>query len=174
MAGGRVNEGLLISKIHVFRDQKVMLDADLAELYEVTTKRLNEQVRRNEGRFPEDFMFQLSGEEFEDLKSRNENSSWGGRRYAPYAFTEHGVLMLSSVLTSDKAIEVNIQIMRIFTRMREVLMNSKELLLKVEHIERELYTQGEDIATIYAYITKLIEEPTPERRRIGFKQGDQT
>ncbi len=156
-----------------------MLDRDLAELYEVTTKRLNQQVGRNVGRFPEDFMFQLTDEEFEDLKSQNATSGWGGRRYAPYASTEHGVLMLSSVLTSERAVEVNIRIMRVFTRMRELLMNSKELMLKVERIERELSAQGEDIATIYEYVKRLIEdpapeppapEPEPERRRIGFRR----
>ena len=159
---------MVISKIYVFRGLRVMLDADLAGLYEVSTKRLNEQVGRNAERFPEDFMFQLSAEEFAELKSGG-GSGWGGRRYAPYAFTEHGVLMLSSVLTSKRAVEVNIQIMRVFTRMREVLMSSSELLLKVERIERELSAQGEDIETIYAYVKKLIEEPPAERRRIGFK-----
>ena len=174
MAEEQLNDGLLISKIYVFRGQKVMLDADLAELYEVATKRLNEQVGRNANRFPEDFMFQLSNEEFEDLKSQNADSSWGGRRYAPYAFTEHGVLMLSSVLTSSKAVEVNIQIMRIFTRMREMLMTSKDLLLKVERIEQELYTQGDDIQLIFDYLKQLIEEPQPERRRIGFKKDEES
>ncbi len=99
-----------------------MLDQDLAELYEVETKRLNEQVKRNKDRFPDDFMFQLTKHEFEILKSQNATSSWGGRRTPPYAFTEHGVLMLSSVLKSKRATEVNIHIMRIFTKMRELLL----------------------------------------------------
>lgn len=172
MADGQLNEGLVISKIYVFRGQRVMLDADLAELYEVETRQLNQQVGRNVERFPEDFMFQLSAGEFDELKAGG--GSWGGRRYAPYAFTEHGVLMLSSVLTSKRAVEVNIQIMRVFTRMREVLMSSSELLLKVERIERELSAQGEDIETIYAYVKKLIEEPPAERRQIGFKRGDES
>ena len=102
-----------------------MIDEDLAELYEVETKRLNEQVKRNKDRFPEDFMFQLSKNEFEILKSQNATSSWGGRRLPPYVFTEHGVLMLSSVLRSGRAVEVNIQIMRIFTKMRELLFESQ-------------------------------------------------
>ncbi len=183
MASESIHDGLLISKIYVFRDQKVMLDRDLAELYGVTTKRLNQQVGRNVDRFPEDFMFRLSDEEFEDLKSRDAASAWGGRRYAPYAFTEHGVLMLSSVLTSARAIGVNIRIMRVFARMRELLMNSKDLLLKVDRIERELAAQGEDIATIYEYVKRLIEaaepeppavEPEPERRRIGFRREGET
>ena len=172
MADEKLSEGLVISKIYVFREQKVMLDADLAELYEVKTRALNQQVRRNAERFPEDFMFQLSPEEFAEVKAGS--GSWGGRRYAPYAFTEHGVLMLSSVLTSARAVEVNIQIMRVFTRMREMLMSSAELLLKMERIERELYAQGDDIETIYAYIKKLMEEPNPERRRIGYRRGDES
>ena len=105
-----------MSKIYMIRDQKVMLDKDLAELYEVETKKLNEQVRRNIGRFPSDFMFVLNEHEFEDLKSQNATSSWGGRKKLPNAFTEHGVLMLSGVLNSKQAIQVNIQIIRIYTR----------------------------------------------------------
>ena len=105
-----VTENAVISKIHFIRDQKVMIDEDLAELYEVETRRLNEQVKRNTERFPEDFMFQLTKEEFNNLKSQNATSSWGGRRTPPYVFTEHGVLMLSSVLKSQRAVDVNIQI----------------------------------------------------------------
>ena len=168
MAKQGIDEGLVTSKIYLFRGQRVMLDADLAELYEVGTKRLNERVTRNAERFPADFMFQLTDAEFDELKAGG--GSWGGRRYAPYAFTEHGVLMLSSVLTSRRAVEVNIQIMRVFTRMRELLMSSTELLLKVERIERELSAQGEDIATIYEYVKRLIEEPPAERRRIGYRR----
>ena len=105
---------VIISKIYLIREHKVMLDDDLAELYQVQTRRLNEQVKRNIDRFPDDFMFQLDEKEWENLKSQNATSSWGGRRKKPYAFTEHGVLMLSSVLNSDRAIQVNIQIMRIY------------------------------------------------------------
>ena len=164
----------MISKIYVFRGQKVMLDEDLAEPYEVETRRLNEQVRRNEARFPGDFMFQLTEEEFAILRSQNATSSWGGRRKLPLAFMEHGVLMLSSVLRSDKAVAVNIQIMRVFTRMRELLMSHKDLILKVEQMERELRAQGSDIATIYQYVKELIEQPKPEpRRAIGYKRADE-
>src|SRR5688572_26841375 len=109
-----IPDEVLMNKIYVIRDQKVMLDEDLAELYGVETRRLNEQVRRNIDRFPEDFMFKLNEEEFTDLKSQNATSSWGGRRKLPNAFTEHGVLMLSSVLNSKQAIRMNIQIMRIY------------------------------------------------------------
>ena len=174
MTEGELSEGVVISKIYVFRGQKVMLDEDLAELYEVETRRLNEQVRRNEARFPGDFMFQLTEEEFERLRSQNATSSWGGRRKLPLAFTEHGVLMLSSVLRSDKAVAVNIQIMRVFTRMRELLMSHKDLLLKVEQMEQELRAQGSDIATIYRYVKELIEQPKPEpRRAIGYRRSDE-
>ena len=171
-----VEDGVVVSKIYVLRGQKVMLDRDLAELYGVETKYLKRQVRRNDQRFPEDFMFEMTKEELEDWRSQfgTSNSERMGLRYAPMVFTEQGVAMLSGVLNSDRAIAVNIQIMRIFTRMREMLLSSKELLLKMERIEQELYAQGEDIETIYAYIKKLIEEPSPPRRRIGFKPDDES
>src|SRR5690606_18832110 len=119
-----IPDEIVISKIYYIRDQKVMLDSDLAELYGVETKRLNEQVRRNVDRFPDDFMFRLSSEEFEYLRSQFATSSWGGRRALPYVFTEHGVLMLSSVLSSKQAIQVNIQVMRIFTKIRMMLADN--------------------------------------------------
>ncbi len=152
-----------------------MLDQDLAELYEVETKRLNEQVKRNKDRFPDDFMFQLTKHEFEILKSQNATSSWGGRRTPPYAFTEHGVLMLSSVLKSKRATEVNIHIMRIFTKMRELLLNHKDLILKVERIERTLEGHGHEIKVLFEYIKKLIEDKElrdeqDTRKRIGFRK----
>ena len=169
-----IDDGLIISKIYVFRDEKVMLDEDLAELYEVETRRLNEQVRHNEARFYGDFMFQLTEEELEILRSQNATSSWGKRRKLPLAFTEHGVLMLSSVLRSDKSVAVNIQIMRVFTRMRELLMSHKDLILKVEQMEQEMRAQGSGIATIYQYVKELIEQPRSEpRRAIGYKRTDE-
>ncbi len=116
---------VIISKIHLLRGQKVMLDEDLAELYQVETKRLNEQVKRNIDRFPKDFMFQLSQKEFDNLKSQIATSSWGGRRKPPFAFTEQGVSMLSGVLNSQIAIQVHIQIIRIFTKMRELLLTNR-------------------------------------------------
>ena len=140
-----ISDGIVIGKIQIIRGKKVMLDEDLAELYEVQTKRLNEQVKRNQDRFPEDFMFQLTKTEFDDLKSQNATARWGGRRNQPYAFTEHGVLMLSSVLKSKKAVQVNIQIMRIFTRMRELLLSQKDLTIKVEKIETKLEGQSHEI-----------------------------
>ena len=169
------NKDGIVSKIYLIRDQKVMLDADLAELYEVETKRLNEQVKRNDTRFPADFMFQLTKEEFINLKSQNATSSWGGRRTPPYAFTEHGVLMLSSVINSKKSIAVNIQIMRIFTRMRELLLSQKDLVLKVEKLEHNLNGQSSEIKVLFEYLKRLMAEKEQridqeERSRIGFKK----
>ena len=126
-----IPDEIVINKIYLLRKQKVMLDEDLAELYQVETKRLNEQVKRNIQRFPEDFMFQLTAQEFENLKSQFATSSWGGRRKLPFAFTEQGVAMLSSVLNSETAIRVNIQIIRVFTKMRELLLTHKDILLQL-------------------------------------------
>jgi len=148
-----------------------MLDQDLAELYQVPTKRLNEQVKRNIGRFPVDFMFQLTEEEFENLRSQIATSSWGGRRVAPYAFTEHGVLMLSSVLNSERAINVNIQIMRIYTKMRELLLTHKDILLKLEQLERQTLQNADDIQVVFDHLRQLLMPPEQaNRRRIGFRR----
>ncbi len=119
-----------------------MLDKDLAKLYDVTTGNLNKAVKRNIKRFPEDFMFQMAEPDFENLIFQKGTSSWGGTRKLPYAFTEQGVAMLSSVLNSDRAIEVNIRIIRIFTRLREIVLTHKDVLLKLEKIEKELTQQG--------------------------------
>jgi len=171
-------EGVVISKIKLIRGQKVMLDNDLAELYEVETKVLNQQVKRNIKRFPEDFMFQLSKEEFDDLKSQNVTSSWGGRRTAPFAFTEHGVLMLSSVLRSEQAIAVNISIVRVFTKMRELLLHHKDLVLRMDQIERNVSGQGEEIKVLFEYLKRLMTEKEQQleqesRKRIGFQKSEE-
>lgn len=168
-------EHFIVSKIQFIREQKVMVDEDLAELYGVETKRLNEQVKRNIDRFPKDFMFQLSKREFENLKSHYATSSWGGRRIAPYVFTEHGVLMLSSVLRSKQAVEVNIQIMRVFTRMRKLLFNHKDLLLRIEKIENKIEGQSHENKVLFQVVRKLMEANTgvksqKNRKRIGFRQ----
>jgi len=147
-----------------------MLDEDLAELYQVPTGRLNEQVKRNIARFPADFMFQLTKEEFENLKSQNATSSWGGRRKLPSAFTEHGVLMLSSVLNSERAVSVNIQIMRIYTKMREMLMTNQEILLKLEQLERQTFQNSDDIQMIFTALKELLNPPQEPRPRIGFRR----
>ncbi len=148
-----------------------MLDDDLAELYQVETRRLNEQVKRNMDRFPEDFMFQLTEMEWENLKSQNATSSWGGRRKTPYAFTEYGVLMLSSVLNSDRAIQVNIQIMRIYAKLRETLMTNKDILLKLEKLERSVVRHDQDIKVVFDYLKELLNPKTEPLRRIGFKHN---
>ena len=163
-------EEVVMSKIYLVRDQKVMLDEDLAELYGVETRRLNEQVKRNIDRFPEDFMFALSEQEFADLKSQNATSSWGGRRKLPNAFTEHGVLMLSSVLNSKQAIQVNIQIMRIYTRIREMLMAHKDVFIRVEHAEKQLLKHDQKIELLFTYLSKFIEKEEQPRTEIGFKR----
>jgi hypothetical protein len=165
----------ILNKIYYIRGYKVMLDQDLAELYQVPTKRLNEQVKRNIGRFPADFMFSLTQEEFENLKSQNATSSWGGRRVVPNAFTEHGVLMLSSVLNSERAINVNIQIMRIYTKMREMLLTNQEILLKLEQLERQTLQNTEDIQVVFAHLKQLlVPSEQANRQRIGFRrQGEE-
>jgi hypothetical protein len=165
-----VTDEAIVNRIYVIRGQKVMLDEDLAELYQVATGRLNEQVKRNIDRFPADFMFQLTEEEFGNLKSQNATSSWGGRRKLPSAFTEHGVLMLSSVLNSGIAISVNIQIMRIYTKMREMLLANQEILLKLEQLERQEVQNSEDIQMIFAALKELLNPPAEPGPRIGFRR----
>jgi hypothetical protein len=151
------------------RGQKVILDADLAALYEVPTKVLVQAVKRNIERFPEDFMFQLSGEESRNLRSQIVTSSWGGRRYTPYAFTEQGVAMLSSVLKSPRAIAVNIEIMRAFVRLRVLLGSNRVLKRKLDELERRVGAHDGAIAGILAAIRELMKPPEPPRRsRMGF------
>ena len=147
-----------------------MLDSDLAEMYGVETKRLKEQVRRNIERFPEDFMFELTPEEFGNLRSQFATSNRGGTRYTSFAFTEHGVLMLSSVLRSEQAIQVNIQIMRVYSKMKELLVMHKDILVKLEQLEKKTDKHDEQIELIFDYIKKLVETPTERTERIGFKK----
>ena len=165
-----IPDEVVMSKIYLVREEKVMLDSDLAELYQVETRRLNEQVKRNWERFPKDFMFQLTHEEWENLKSQNATSSWGGRRKLPYVFTEHGVLMLSSVLNSERAIKVNIQVMRIYTKLRKMLLTHKDLLSKVNELEAKVSNQDKSIKQVFAYLKELIQEKEEPREPIGFKQ----
>src|SRR5258708_39911729 len=168
-----VTDEAIMNRIYMIRGQKVMLDEDLAGLYQVSTGRLNEQVKRNPDRFPADFMFQLTEEEFENLKSQIATSSWGGRRKLPSAFTEHGVLMLSSVLNSSVSINVNIQIMRIYTKMREMLLTHKDILLKLEQFEKQVVQNSEDIQMIFAALKELLNPPQELRPRIGFRRKDE-
>jgi hypothetical protein len=167
-----VAEQKILNRIYVVRGQKVMIDEDLAEMYRVETKRLNEQVKRNIKRFPRDFMFILTEKEFVNLKSQFATSSWGGRRKLPYAFTEQGIAMLSSILNSDVAIEVNIRIIRVFTRLREYALTHKDILLQLAKLEKELKGNSSDIENIFMVLKELIEKqqkPLPPRNKIGFK-----
>jgi hypothetical protein len=161
---------LVERRIYLIRGQKVMLDSDLAELYQVLTKNLNKAVTRNAGRFPEDFMFQLTEEEAKSLRFQigTSNVGRGGRRTRPYAFTEHGVAMLSSVLNSDRAVQMNIIIIRAFVRMRELLATHKDLAERVEKLERTMKQHGSILVTVVQDIQKLKAPPPQPRRRIGF------
>ena len=158
-------------RIFMIRGHRVMFDRDLAELYGVSTKRLNEQVRRNIKRFPGDFMFQLENKEVMNLRSQFATSSWGGKRYLPYVFTEQGVAMLSSVLNSERAVQVNIVIMRAFVKIREILSTNKELAHKLIELERKIDKHDKDIGLIFEAIRQLMEPPPEKPKRlIGFKQ----
>jgi hypothetical protein len=167
-----ITDKKILSSIHLVRDQKIMLAADLAFLYGVDTKVLNQSVKRHLKRFPADFMFYLTREEFDHLRSQIVTSSWGGARYLPMAFTEQGVAMLSSILNSDRAIEVNIRIIRLFTRMRELLLTQKDILLKLEQLETQTGKQDKDIQLIFRYLKQLLHAPQPPRRKIDFIQED--
>jgi hypothetical protein len=148
-------EEIITSKIYLIRETRVMIDEDLAELYGVTTSVLNQSVKRHLNRFPKDFMFQLTKEEFEDWLNQFGPSTWGGRRKNPYVFTEKGVAMLSGILNSERAIKVNIQIMRVFTKLHQMLETHKEILRKLEQLERKDVEQDERILLILNYIREL-------------------
>lgn len=173
-------EERIMNKIYLIRSKKVMLDRDLAALYGVETRVLNQAVRRNERRFPDDFMFRLTEGDVKNLISQNVISSWGGIRKPPLAFTEQGVSMLSSVLNSETAIDVNIQIIRIFSRMRELLLTHKDILLKLEQMEKKMIKQDgrmnkneEDIQMIFGALKELLNPPQEPRPRIGFRRADE-
>jgi hypothetical protein len=157
-------------KVFTIRGYRVMLDFDLAEMYEVETRVLKQAVRRNPDRFPEDFMFILSAEEMENLTSQNVMSSWGGTRHLTFAFTEQGVAMLSSVLKSKKALTVNIMIMRAFVLIRQHYLDSSELRERIDKIEGEMKVKFNDIHQALNY---LLEPPQSERKSIGFKPNDE-
>ena len=163
-------------RIYLIRGHKVMIDVDLAELYGVRTRELNQRVQRNLKRFPEDFMFQLTKEEADALRSQFVISKGrhGGRRYSPYAFTEPGVAMLSSVLNSETAIEVNITIMRAFIRLRQMLETNEELNRKFAAVIRKLSTHDKYFRVVFDELKKLTEQPAPSHKRIGFKKESKT
>lgn len=164
-------------RIYIIRGMRMMLDYDLAELYQVETKKLKQAVRRNIKRFPEDFMFEITEQEYRNiqiisLRSQNVTSSWGGLRYMPFAFTQEGVSMLSGILTSDIAIDVNISIMRTFVMLRQRLFDYSELYRRVEQLEQGHIVTNSQLAEIYAALTELAgrnENPQPLRKPIGFK-----
>ena len=160
---------VIATRILEIRGKKVMLDRDLAGLYGVETKSLNLAVKRNIDRFPCDFMFQLTKDELINLRFQFETSRWGGSRYLPYVFTEHGIAMLSSILNSKRAIQVNILIMRAFTKLRDMLLTHKELAVKIDVLERKYGEHDETIKTIFEAIKQLLEPPlAKERKIIGF------
>lgn len=181
-----ITDEKVISKIYHIRGKRIMLDSDLAQMYAVETKVLNQAVKRNMLRFPDDFMFTLAQSEWENLRSQFVTSSsadqskvWGGRRTLPFAFTEQGIAMLSSILNSETAILVNIQIIRVFARMRELLSTHKETLLKLEKIEKGLLSQhsrinkhDHDIESIFKVLKELLQPITLPRKRIGFKSDE--
>jgi len=167
---------IVISKILVVRNVKVMIDRDLAELYGVETRRLKEAVRRNISRFPEDFMFEMTKDEFQNWRSQiaTSNSEKMGVRHTPFCFTEQGVSMLSSVLNSERAIQVNIQIIRIFTKMRALLVTQKEILQKLEQLENNDLAHNEKIMLIFDYIRQLEKskkqlDDQKNRQRLGYR-----
>lgn len=154
------------SRICWLRGQKVLLDFDIASLYGIETKMLKRQVKRNLARFPADFMFELTPEEWENLRCQNGTSSWGGIRYAPFAFTEQGVAMVSSVISNERAIEVNIAIMRFFVQMRQLLAGQADLWQKIEQLENHYDPQ---FSTVFSAIRQLMQPEIPERKPIGYR-----
>ncbi|MGL5113276.1 MAG: ORF6N domain-containing protein [Flavobacterium sp.] len=166
-----IPEETITDKIYIIRNQKVMLDRDLATLYGVETRVLNQAVKRNIGRFPDDFMFEVSKVEFDNLISQIVTSSWGGTRKLPFAFTEHGVMMLSSVLKSDKAIQTNIQIMRTFTKVKQMLLDTSDIKLNIVQIQKKLENHDKNIELVFSYLEELNEKKEDEKPRvkIGYK-----
>ncbi|NOX86320.1 MAG: ORF6N domain-containing protein [Chlorobi bacterium] len=161
------NEEKIASLIYIIRGKRVMIDSDLAMIYKVETRTLNQAVSRNKERFPEDFMFQLSKTEFENLKSQFVMSSWGGRRSLPFAFTEHGSLMLASVLKSKIAVQASISIVRAFVKLREILSTNKDLANKIAEMEKNY---DEQFRVVFSAIRQLMEKPKQsERKPLGYK-----
>ena len=166
-----IPDEVIMNHIYYIRGQKVMLDNDLAELYQVETKQLKRQVKRNIERFPQDFMFELTKEEYDSLRSQIGTLKRGEHsKFLPFAFTEHGVLMLSSVLNSSRAINVNIQIIRIFTRIRQMLMDNTELRLAIEKLGKVTHNNTKNIELVFQYLDELLEkkETHTPRKKIGY------
>ena len=170
-----IDDKTIMNKIHYIRHQKVMLDKDLAELYGIEPRRLRQQVRRNKVRFPETFMFQLTEDELEKEVTQFVSpirQYFGG--HLPYVFTEHGVLMLTNVLKSERAVAVSLRLIEIFVRMRELLSAHKDILLKLEQLEKKVTTHDADIQNIFKALKQLIVTPPLPRERIGFKRKNET
>jgi len=163
-----ISPEVLAGRIVVIRGQRVLLDADLAALYEVETKRFNEQIKRNAARFPSDFMFRLTKEEFESLRSQNATSKRGGRRYLPLAFTEHGAIMAASVLNSSRAVEMSVYVVRAFVQLRAVLLDHKALAEKLAALERRVSHHDNSLTEVIDAIRALMAQPKSPSRPIGF------
>lgn len=167
-----LSDEIIVNKIYFIRNKKVMVDSDLALLYGVSTRRLKEAVRRNRNRFPDDFMFEMSKEELDNWRSQIATSNFKndkqGLRYAPFCFTEQGVAMLSSVLNSEKAILVNIQIIRTFTRIRQAVADHTELRLEIDLIKNKLDINDENMKAVFQCLDQLINKPNPPRKMIGY------
>ncbi len=167
-----IPEEIITSRIYLIRDQKVMLDRDLAELYGVETKRLKEAVRRNKERFPDDFMFEMSKEELQNWRTQFATSKEvkKGLRYAPFCFTEQGVAMLSSVLNSPRAIAVNIRIIRIFTKIRTAFTDNLSIKIEIEEIKKKLSKQSKNIELVFNYLDELVEKKEKPKNKIGYNK----
>lgn len=170
----QIPDEAIISRIYLIREQKVMIDRDLAELFGVETKRLKEAVRRNLNRFPSDFMFEMNARELDQWRRDHLQVSDDklGLRYAPYCFTEQGVTMLSCILNSDIAIEMNIRIIRVFTRMRDMIQHHSDILLKLKELEEGVINNNEQILILFEALTQLLKKPQPAIRPIGFITGE--
>lgn len=160
-------------KIFLIRNQKMMLDVNLAELYGISTKVLIQAIKRNANRFPFDFMFQLTQEEYDNMRSQFVTSCWGGRRYLPYAFTEQGVAMLSSVLHSERAVLMNVAIMRTFVKLREILSTHKELAQRLAELEEKISQHDSEIQNLFQAIRQLMKPREESKHPIGFIVRDQ-
>lgn len=165
-----LKQEFLVSRIHLIRGQKVMLDRDLALLYDVTTGNLNKAVKRNLKRFPSDFMFRLTASEQRNLIFQIGISSWGGSRKMPFAFTELGVAMLSSILKSERAIRANIHIMRMFSRLRHFVLDNKEMISKLRRLEKRVGSHDDHIRSLFQYLKQMVSPESSHQRRIGFRQ----
>ena len=168
-----IPDEIIIDRIYFVRNQKVMIDRDLAILFGIETKVLKQSVKRNIERFPTDFMFEMTKEELDNWRSQivTSNSEKMGLRYAPYCFTEQGVTMLSCVLNSKRAIVVNIKIIRVFTRLKEMVLTHKDILLKLEQMESQVFKNSKEIQMIFSALKKLLNPPQVSRRKVGFKIG---